>query len=418
MEPLAAIQLLKYIFYNSNSYVRIMVMDDDSSTVANCKHSYTEKIEKGLMTANEWPKTEKGNKRKDAGLLPIEIPEPESLADPTHRAKCVAAKIFGLQKKHGTRGTAVTGVDAHRIKLYWVHWQKQSRNKQFHEFKHNSNAVIEHLFNDHTYCSDDWCPVKKAQARQEEYKGEYRSKVEHAREYQQIRNAIGPYLTDEKLKEIHHPFDSQKNESFNKSVSKYAPKGRTYSMTMALTARICIAAGVANVGAYKYWTEVMDGLGIAKGDHTEAFLLDKTRRVRYKHEYQCSIPVKRKRTEMKSKKWRDIMKKQGNEEKAGLNYQTGVRNGDDEEEDSDDARRPNKRIRRLKNKTVCKKPCVRCGRWDHTRLCSSCPASKDYPPELDELYKEWEAEKRCNGEIRGDDVGGEHENLEELNREA
>ena len=31
---------------------------------------------------------------------------------------------------------------------------------------------------------------------------------------------------------------------------------------------------------------------------------------------------------------------------------------------------------------------------------------------------EWEAEKRCNGEIRGDDEGGEHENLEELNREA
>ena len=181
MEPLAAIELLKYIYSNTNSYVRIMVMDDDSSTVANGKHAYKDKIAAGLMMANEWPKNEKGTKRKDAGLLPLEIPEPQSLADPTHRAKCVAAKIFGLKKKHGTRGTNITSVDAHRIKLYWGHWQKQSRNLSFDEFKHKANAISEHLFDDHTFCSIEWCPVLKAQASQEEFKkGQYRSKVKHA----------------------------------------------------------------------------------------------------------------------------------------------------------------------------------------------------------------------------------------------
>jgi hypothetical protein len=332
----------------------------------------------------------------------------------------VAAKIFGLPKKYGTKGTNVMSVDAHRIKSYWGHWQKQSRNKPFDEFKRNSNAVIEHLFNDHSYCSDEWCPVLKAQARQQEYKkGQYRSKVQHAREYQQITDALGPYLTDEKLKEIHHPFDSQKNESFNKSASKYAPKGRTYSMTMALKARIYIAAGVANVGAHDYWTGVLDRLGIANGDHTEAYLRDHTRRTMYKRQYQCRIPVKRHRTEKKSEKWREIMKKQGKEEKVGIKYKTGIRNDDDadDEDAKDKGPTPSKRIRRL-NKTVCKKPCVRCGRWDHTRLCNSCPLSKDYQPYLDELYEEWEAEKRCNGEIRGDGEGGEHENLEELNQEV
>ena len=358
-------------------------MDDDSSTVANCKHAYKDKIAAGLMTANEWPKNEKGTKRKDAGLLPLEIPEPQSLADPTHRAKCVAAKIFGLKKKHGTRGTDITSVDAHRIKLYWGHWQKQSRNLSFNEFKQKANAVIEHLFDDHTFCSVEWCPVLKAQARQEEFKkGQYRSKVKHAREYEQIKSALFPYLTDEKLREIHHPYDSQKNESFNKSASRTVPKGRTYSMTIALKARICIAAGVGNVGNYEYWTQVMDSLGIAKGHHTEAFLLDKTRRVRYKHDYQCRIPVKRKRTEQKNKKWREIMKKEGKEEKAGVNYKPGIRNDGDNDEDAEDkGPTPSKRMRRL-NKTVCKKPCVRCGRWDHTRLCSSCPTSKDYRPYL------------------------------------
>jgi hypothetical protein len=64
MEPLAAIKLLKFVFYNSHSYVRLMVMDDDSSTVANCKHSYNEKIKAGLMSMMEWPKTNSGTKKK------------------------------------------------------------------------------------------------------------------------------------------------------------------------------------------------------------------------------------------------------------------------------------------------------------------------------------------------------------------
>jgi hypothetical protein len=186
--------------------------------------------------------------------------------------------------------------------------------------------------------------VLKAQAKQQEYKGQYRSKVKHAREYEQIKSVLAPYLTDKKLKEIHHPYDSQKNESFNKSSSKYAPKGRTYAMTMALTARVCIAAGVGNLGPHEYWTRVMERLGIEKGEHTEAFLVDKLRRTKHKQEYQRRIPVKRHRTEKKSQKWREIVKKQGKEEKAGINYKTGVRNDGDEDDSGDES-------------SVCKKPC-------------------------------------------------------------
>jgi hypothetical protein len=86
MEPLAAIKLLKFVFYNSHSYVRIMVMDDNSSTVANCKHSYAEKIKAGLMSAKEWPKTDSGSKKRTPGsshlkslspkMLPIQRHEP------------------------------------------------------------------------------------------------------------------------------------------------------------------------------------------------------------------------------------------------------------------------------------------------------------------------------------------------------
>jgi hypothetical protein len=93
-------------------------------------------------------------------------------------------------------------------------------------------------------------------------------------------------------------------------------------------------------------------------------------------------------------------KKEGNEEKRGINYKTGVRNDEDETDE-----RPSKRIR-LKKK-VCKMPCVRCGRWDHTKRCKSCPQSKDYPPDHDVLYEDWETDKRSKGEIP--DINGEEE---------
>ena len=40
---------------------------------------------------------------------------------------------------------------------------KSQEASPFEEFRLDSKAVIEHLFNDHTYCSKDWCPVLKAQ---------------------------------------------------------------------------------------------------------------------------------------------------------------------------------------------------------------------------------------------------------------
>jgi hypothetical protein len=92
-------------------------------------------------------------------------------------------------------------------------------------------------------------------------------------------------------------------------------------MTMALTARISIATGVGNLGAHGYWTRVFECLEIDKGEHTESFLLDKTRRAKQKRKYQCRIPVKKRRREKVSKKWHDILKKQCKEEQSGISLQ-------------------------------------------------------------------------------------------------
>jgi hypothetical protein len=152
----------------------------------------------------------------------------------------------------------------------------------------------------------------------------------------------------------------------------------------------------------------MNCIGIAKGEHTEAFLLDKLCRTKHKQEYQCRIPVKRHRTEKKSQKWREIVKKQGKEEKVGITYKTVVPNNVDED-DSDE--RPSKQI--VLNTEVCKKPCVRCGHWDHTRMCKWCPESEDYPPDRDSLYNEWEKDMRSKGVIP--DITGQGESQQDSN---
>jgi hypothetical protein len=125
--------------------------------------------------------------------------------------------------------------------------------------------------------------------------------------------------------------------------------------------------------------------------------------------------VKRRRREKISKKWQDILKKQCKEEQSGINYKTGIRNDGDDDEHGCNKRQS--KARRL-NKTVCKKPCMRCGRWDHTKLCKSCPQSKEYAPDFDELYKEWEASKQSKGEIPDSNNNKDTQNLGKYNQEV
>ena len=47
-----------------------------------------------------------------------------------------------------------------------------------------------------------------------------------------------------RLKESLHEFNTQKNEAMNASITKYAPKTKTYGMTISLTNRVMIAIGI------------------------------------------------------------------------------------------------------------------------------------------------------------------------------
>ena len=89
MESQAALEIVQEI-YNENKgmvFVKSICSDDDSTLRAVLKH----------------PR----NNRK--GRLPDHIPQPKFQADPTHRTKTVAAKIYALVNKSKKQSTCTNG---------------------------------------------------------------------------------------------------------------------------------------------------------------------------------------------------------------------------------------------------------------------------------------------------------------------
>ena len=116
-----------------------------------------------------------------------------------------------------------------------------------------------------------WKTKEKALA--ERYKsGYYRCKVKHAEVYEQILTLYKPYITEEALKILAHPFTTQTNEAMNKSVSTFAPKGKTLSKTESLDARVAIAAGCQILGYEYFWDQVFEEFGMVMDSNLRSYL--------------------------------------------------------------------------------------------------------------------------------------------------
>ena len=150
MEADAALQAYQFLHDASKGTMTLghIIADDDSSMRSYLRH-------RSLFH----PK----------GALPLELPEPRWLADPTHRTKVVAKPFFSLAAT-GKSNTDCTPVDAARIKRWWGHMIKMYRGAPFKRLKQAVDSVLEHLFDDHKYCDIKWCKVlRERQAQQEQH---------------------------------------------------------------------------------------------------------------------------------------------------------------------------------------------------------------------------------------------------------
>ena len=238
------------------------------------------------------------------GRLPKEIPVPKWFADPTHRAKCVAGKFFQYNKSEKN----MSKLDCLQLKKYYSYYIKSNRTKSLEDILQNIMAPIDHLFDDHKYCDSTWCH-KKAQEENkinlEDMKsdcnrmGYYRCKVKDKELYEKLCELYKPYITEERIKQCQHEFETQVNEGMNTCVAKYAPKGRHYSKSISLEARVKVAAGIYNAGYHFFWTEVLDELGIKAAPSIEKYLLkrDKDKLRKYNRDHDHSNMATQKRRE-------------------------------------------------------------------------------------------------------------------------
>ena len=98
-------------------------------------------------------------KKSDKGCLPLTVPEPTFLSDPSHRVRVLLRPAF--MKSNGPVSLErPSKADCLRLKVYYGAWIRKNRNLSLAEFSISSKAPINHLFGCHDYCSETWCPVK------------------------------------------------------------------------------------------------------------------------------------------------------------------------------------------------------------------------------------------------------------------
>ena len=148
MEADAALAVYKELFESSNKTTAIghIIADDDSSMRSMLRHPTM-------------------HHRK--GALPPELPEPQWLADPTHRRKIIAKPFFALAALGKSQSNCTT-VDATRIKQWWGYMIKYYRGYPLEVVRKAAKSVLEHLFDNHEYCDVKWCKPLREQVQQQQ----------------------------------------------------------------------------------------------------------------------------------------------------------------------------------------------------------------------------------------------------------
>ena len=94
--------------------------------------------------------------------------------------------------------------------IRYLDWEKENE-----KIKVKVLAPIEHLFNDHTYCNEQWCYIIKAHKEGKPYELEENrplfSKEKDLKMYQHLTEVVTRFQTDKNVRECIHKYDTQVN---------------------------------------------------------------------------------------------------------------------------------------------------------------------------------------------------------------
>ena len=355
MEPLAAVQhcveISKRTGDGVQAYVATLITDDDSTTRANCKHSYKQQMiqqygsyNKAQRDAFGWPR-KKGGKSfvDDHGKLPTNTPAVKTfLSDIGHRVKCFGKVMYQLKKKLGEKkkdiNKHVTKYDCDRIKHLAGHFFKQkiNQNLSFDEFCDRSHCIYLHHFDIHTNCDKEWCKRKQVESgiiTERDLPDDYSIAGGHFRGtetdgqkqfFELIKKHLSPYVTTDMLRQVYHSFSTQKNESLNRKMVAVADKNRFLGGTMTLNDRCLLVVITDSVGYEEGWKCIHKKLGIPYHPVLQEYARRRDKeennaKVRYK-----TPKVKKKRVKDRNKRLRDGLYADRKDRSDGVTYGTGI----------------------------------------------------------------------------------------------
>ena len=154
--------------------------------------------------------------------------------------------------------------------------------------------------------------------------GYYRSKDKHAEIYEKIFILYASYITEKALAMLAHPFSTRTNEAMNKSVSVFAPKGKTVSLTEPLDTRVEFVAGVLILGYELFWESVFEEFEIQLDDNLRKYLKRLQRNKDRKREKASTKEEKSRRSRKKCDKMRSELQQDMTTQKGSMVYETGI----------------------------------------------------------------------------------------------
>lgn len=322
------------------AFIHTTVMDDDSTTASNLSVSLQARLEKEnqeRMANNEkelkrhettwWPwKLYGQNKTKtylqDRGKLPLHVLPPVCFwADPGHRTKVLGKHLYEEKaKKESKIGKDI--VD--RLKRNFGYGVRQGVKGPRNLFKTVIRAGFDHEFDIHTHCDDAWCKAVNKPA-DDPVRKKYWKRDDFPDEYERLSKKYDEFLSEERLTEMYHRWDTQKNESLNKMVARTCPKDMVFCQTMQFSDRVAWIVCIDSLGDEEALLQLFNMLQIHVAlPELTAFYQTKRKRRLYWKNRRHDLDLKRKRKEDQKILWRrdDIADKRS--KMNGQTYGTGI----------------------------------------------------------------------------------------------
>ena len=156
-------------------------------------------------------------------------------------------------------------MDSTHIGKNFKYMARTLKDKPPEEYVPSAKAVLRHHFDDHSSCGD-WCRRKDETAEQRaanKRKAVYRNLEKDAKLYIILEEKLSRFITHERLVDIAHGMDTNANESFNNTVTWFAPKNRVYCGSRSFNNQISIAIGITSLGFLTYFERLFNVLRIA-----------------------------------------------------------------------------------------------------------------------------------------------------------